>query len=153
MPRRFCKRRSLIHGSGIFALCRIAARTRLLEYRGRRIPAAQAAQRFGNGAASGHTFLLTLNTFYFIDGADGGNLTRWINHSCDPNCEAMVYVNIDGIEARDRAYIETLRSIDAGEELTFDYAIELSGAGDDQTLRAWACRCGSPHCRGTMLQQ
>ncbi|MDZ4811108.1 MAG: SET domain-containing protein-lysine N-methyltransferase [Pseudomonadota bacterium] len=152
MLRRFAKRDSPIHGCGVFALRDLAAGVQLLEYRGRRVASALVMQRFGDTAASGHTFLFALNAHFFINGADGGNLARWINHSCVPNCEAMVYVNINGIEERDRVFIQTLRPIQAGEELTFDYAIEISGDRDTHTLQAWACRCGSERCRGTMLQ-
>lgn len=151
MLRRFTRRQSPIHGHGVFALCALPAAMRLLEYRGRRVPVSEVAERFGTTAASGHTFLFTLNAEYFIDGADGGNLARWLNHSCAPNCEAMVFVNINGIEARDRVFITTLRPIAAGEELTFDYAIEISGTDDAHTLQAWACRCGADNCRGSML--
>jgi SET domain-containing protein len=151
MSRRFARRQSPIHGYGVFALADLDAGTRLIEYRGRRIPAGEVAQRFGGSAASGHTFLFTLNAHYYIDGADGGNLARWINHSCDANCEAMVYVNIDGIEERDRVFIQSLRRIRSGEELNFDYAIELSGDIDAATRRSWACHCGARNCRGTML--
>ena len=151
MFRRFARRRSPIHGHGVFALRDLAADLRLIEYRGRRVPAAEVSERFGGSAASGHTFLFTLNDHYFIDGADGGNLARWINHSCVPNCEARVFVDIDGDEARDRVFIATLRAIRAGEELTFDYAITLSGDLDADTVAAWSCHCGTAECRGTML--
>ncbi len=151
MLRRFARRRSPIHGHGIFALRVLAGDVRLMEYRGRRVSATEVARRFGNTAASGHTFLFALNAHYYIDGADGGNLARWINHSCNPNCEAMTYVNIDGIEERDRVYIQTLRPISSGEELSFDYAIELSGDIDDAAVQAWRCRCGAANCRGTMV--
>jgi uncharacterized protein len=151
MLRRFARRRSPIHGYGVFALRDLAGGIRLLEYRGRRVPSAEVARRFGDTAASGHTFLFALNAHYYVDGADGGNLARWINHSCNPNCEAMTYVDIDGIEERDRVFIQTLRPIQAGEELSFDYAIELSGDIDDAAMRAWECRCGAANCRGTMV--
>ena len=86
-----------------------------------------------------------------IDGARDGNSARWINHGCEPNCVAEIHVDIDGDERRDRVWIETLRDVRAGEELTFDYAIELREPVDAQAERAWACRCGSRACRGTML--
>lgn len=151
MPPRFARRQSSIHGYGVFATRDLPPAERLIEYRGRRVPAAEARLRFNDTGASGHTFLFTLNAHYFIDGNDGGNLARWINHSCDPNCEAMTYVDINGDEARDRVYIQSIRAIAAGEELSFDYAIEITGASDPTMGDAWACRCGSPQCRGTML--
>ena len=151
MTRRIARRKSPVHGYGVFACVPIAAGTRILEYRGRRIPVTEVQARFGGTSASGHTFLIALNDAWYIDGGDGGNLSRWINHSCDPNCVAMTWVNIDGIEARDRIFIEALRPIRVGEELSFDYAIELSGYCDDQITACWACACGAKNCRGSML--
>jgi uncharacterized protein len=151
MQRRFSRRRSAIHGYGVFALRPLHVGERLLEYRGRRLDQAEVSARFGQSAISGHTFLFSLNARYHIDGSDGGNLARWINHSCDPNCEAMIYVDINGDERRDRVYIQALRAIDIGEELSFDYAIELSVVPQDAMRAAWQCGCGAPCCRGSML--
>lgn len=151
MPPRFARRRSSIHGYGVFALRALHAGERLLEYRGRRLDRAEVDARFGQTAASGHTFLFSLNDHYHIDGSDGGNLARWINHSCAPNCEAMVHVDINGDEQRDRVYIQALRAIAVGEELSFDYAIELSVIPQAETRSAWQCHCAAPNCRGSLL--
>ena len=152
MQRRFARRRSPIHGHGVFALRALAADEHLMQYRGKRVPADEVKQRFDDTGASGHTFLFSLNAQYYIDGNDGGNLARWINHCCAPNCEAVIHVDINGDEARDRVLIHALRPIAAGEELSFDYAIELSCEPDEAMRRAWACHCGAAQCRGTMLQ-
>jgi hypothetical protein len=79
-----------------------------------------------------------------IDAAVGGNDARFINHSCEPNCEP---VNESG-----RIYIEALRSISPGEELTYDYSLTRDEQDDEQTEIDYACRCGARRCRGTMLE-
>jgi len=73
----------------------------------------------------------------------GGNDARWINHSCDPNCEA--------IEEDDRIFICAIRDIEAGEELFYDYALEIDEPITEESKKKYACRCGSSNCRGTML--
>lgn len=145
-------RDSQIHGRGVFARHDLAAGTQVIEYRGRRLTHAEADRRFADSLDGGHTFLFTLNEKFLIDGNDGGNAARWINHSCAPNCEAMIYVNKDYDEARDRVWIETLRPIAAGEELTYNYGIVLSVRHSPRLKRIWACRCGAPGCTGTLLQ-
>jgi uncharacterized protein len=151
--RRFAVHRSPIHGRGVFAKVAIPIDSRLLEYRGERITSAQAFARYGDNTMLGHTFLFALNQYFLIDGNAGGNSARWINHSCEPNCEARIYVNINGEEEKDRLYIESIRDIHPGEELSFDYGIELSGEPHSATnKKTWACTCASLYCRGTMLK-
>jgi uncharacterized protein len=151
--KRFVVRRSPIHGRGVFARIDIPAGARLLEYCGERISPARAFDRYGDNTTVGHTFLFTLNAHYLIDGNTNGNSARWINHSCDPNCEARIYVNINGDEERDRLFIESIRDIHAGEELSFDYGIELSGERHTaKNKKTWACSCGATNCSGTMLK-
>lgn len=93
----------------------------------------------------GHTILFTLNEKWVID----GNNARWISHSCEPNCEA---VHVDGEKKKDRIYIEALRGIKEGEELTYNYRIVLEEAHTVANKKLWACHCGSGKCSGTMLQ-
>jgi SET domain-containing protein len=149
--RRVSRRASPIHGYGVFALRSIAKGERVMEYRGERISDAQALKRYGDNSPTGHTFLFSLNDDYLIDGNVGGNVSRWINHSCEPNCEAVIYVDVDGDTRRDRVMIEALRDIRAGEELTYDYAIELDAESAREFERAWRCRCGTHRCRGSLL--
>jgi SET domain-containing protein len=73
----------------------------------------------------------------------GGNEARWINHSCDPNCETE--------EEDDRIFIDALRDIQPGEELFYDYALEIDEPITEESKRKYACYCGSSKCRGTML--
>lgn len=148
---RFAVRHSPIHGRGVFALKPLPEGSRLLEYQGERIQSEQAAQRYGNNSALGGTYLFAVNSEWLIDGQVGGNSARFINHSCTPNCEAVIWVDLHGDARKDRVFIETRRQIEPGEELTFDYALELAGDQVAKYREAWRCRCGSPQCRGSML--
>lgn len=152
MPRKIVRRNSAIHGNGVFALVDLPAKSRVIEYRGKRITHAQADRKYDGTLDTGHTFLFTLNDKYIVDANEGGNTARWLNHSCDPNCESEVVVDRNGDEKKDRVFIQTLRAIKAGEELTYDYGIVLEVPHTKRLKQLWACRCGSPECTGTMLK-
>ena len=152
MSKLFKQRRSPIHGNGVFAIATIPAETELIEYRGRLLTHAQADRLYDGSSDTGHTFLFTLNENYVIDANVDGNVARWINHGCAPNCRAVVEENQEGKRKEDRVLIETLREIHAGEELTYDYGISLGERLTPRLKRIWACRCGDPACIGTMLK-
>ena len=148
MPPWFTVRRSPVHGRGGFAARRIPAGTRIVEYAGERITPEEAERRepgAGPTAAGGahHTFLFAVDDDVVIDAGVGGNAARWINHSCAPNCDAV----IDG----GRIYIEALRDIEPGEELAYDYAYVLAERHTPAAKRRFPCSCGAATCRGTML--
>ena len=148
---RVVVRHSPIHGRGVFANRAIAAGERIVEYRGRRVPTAEAARTDAGRTASGHTYTFALNDEWVIDGSVDGNCARWINHACEPNCEAVIDVDIDGDPRRDRVWIQALRRIRKGEELGFDYDILLAVPHSTRLRRLWACHCGARGCRGTLL--
>ena len=152
MARPFKQRRSPIHGNGVFATADIPAETELVEYKGRLLTHAQADRLYDGTTDTGHTFLFTLNDRYVIDANVDGNVARWINHSCRPNCRAVIEENQEGRRNKDRVLIETLRTIRAGEELTYDYGISLGERLTPRLKRIWQCRCGDPDCTGTMLK-
>lgn len=138
-------RASTIEGVGAFALRPIRRGARIIEYRGERISTAEADVRYTGGAARHpHVLLFTIDDRTVIDGGVGGNEARFINHSCDPNCESVTRGK--------RVWIYALRDIQPGEELTYDY--NLTGdEGDLQTQAAeYPCQCGSPKCRGTLFK-
>ncbi len=144
MPAALELRSSAIHGQGVFALRRIHKGKRLIEYAGERITPGEADLRYDDDAMDRpHTFLFTVDEHTVIDAAAGGNEARFINHSCDPNCEA---VDDDG-----RIFIEAIRNIRPGEELTYDYHLERKGRWRQGWAERYACRCGAPNCRGTLL--
>jgi SET domain-containing protein len=138
-------RSSPIAGSGAFALRPIPAFTRLIEYTGERVSHEVADARYEEDEANGntHTVLFTVNDRTVIDAGVGGNEARFFNHACDPNCQSII--------VRGRVYLETIRDIAAGEELTYDYEIPREGEDDETARRKWPCHCGAANCRGTLL--
>jgi len=144
-PRRYVVRASPTHGRGVFATRTIRKGARIIEYRGARLPRDVADERPASDPTDVfHTMLFEVSGGKVIDASLRGNAARWINHGCDPNCEAMEYD--DG-----RVFIFAKRSIRAGEELRYDYRLEYEGRMTRKALAAFACRCGAPRCRGTML--
>ena len=137
-------RQSPIQGSGAFATRPIPAGTRLIEYAGELLTPAQADARYPDIADERHhTYLFAIDDDVVIDAAVGGNAARFINHSCVPNCDAV----IDG----GRIWIESIREIEAGEELAYDYAYILDERHTPAAKRRYPCNCGAPGCRGTIL--
>lgn len=151
MPRKITTRRSTIHGNGMFAIAPIKKGERLIEYKGRLRTHEEVDAGDTGDVESGHTFLFTLNDEYVIDANYGGNAARWINHSCDPNCEAVLEEDDDD-RRKDRVFIEAIRNIALGEELSYNYGIVLDEPHTSKLKKIWECRCGSPKCTGTMLQ-
>lgn len=141
----FVVRDSGIQGKGVFAVTRIRNGRRLIEYTGERISPEEEAIRYDDEAMERHhTFLFHIDEETTIDGAVGGNDSRFINHSCDPNCEA--------VDEEGRIYIEAIRTIHPGEELTYDYGFEFNPDEDDpEMISKYPCHCGAPNCRGTIL--
>ena len=136
-------RRSGIHGRGVFARIPIPEGTRIVEYRGERITTAEAEARYPDDGAPHHTFLFAIDDDTMVDASRGGNTARWINHSCDPNCEVV----LDG----GRLYVEAIRDIEAGEELAYDYNFILPVRHSPAMKKRFPCVCGAAACRGTML--
>lgn len=138
-------RNSEIHGRGVFAARRIRKGTRIVEYTGERINDDEADRRYDEANMKRHhTFLFTLNRNTVVDGSPetGGGDASFINHSCEPNCEALI--------GGDTIHIYALRTIYPGEELLYDYQYELTN--DPADLKFYRCRCGAEECRGTIMK-
>jgi SET domain-containing protein len=143
--RRIQVRRSGVHGKGVFALQPIAAGQRVIEYTGEVISWPEAQRRHPHDPADPHhTFFFHIDEQRVIDAKVGGNAARWINHACDPNCEAEE-------TPEGRIFIKSLRDLQPGEELFYDYGLVIDERLTPSLKRQYACRCGSPDCRGTML--
>jgi SET domain-containing protein len=137
-------RGSRIQGRGAFATRRIRKGERIIEYAGERISNQEADKRYDDTRMRRHhTYLFTLTQRTVVDGRVNGNAARFINHSCEPNCEAVIE---DG-----RIWIEALRTIAKGTELTYDYQYERVSDDDEADERKYPCSCGARRCRGTIL--
>lgn len=152
MARKIVAHKSRIHGNGVFAVAPIGKGERIIEYKGRRRTHAEVDRSNAGDAESGHTFLFTLNERYVIDATAEGNTARWINHSCEPNCQAVLEEHPGRDRRLDRVFIEAIADIAPGEELTYNYGITLAERHTPRLRKIWACRCGSPRCTGTLLQ-
>jgi SET domain-containing protein len=142
--RRLAVRKSAIHGRGVFALCAIPKGTRIIEYKGKLITDKEADRRYGRiQEHSAHTMLFSVDDGLVIDATRHGNSARWINHSCSPNCEIE--------EDNHRIFIEARRDIGPGEELAYDYNLQIGERHTKKAQREHACFCGARRCRGTML--
>jgi uncharacterized protein len=143
-PPPFELRDSPIQGRGAFATRRIRKGARITEYLGEHISQEEADQRYDDEAMDRHhTFLFNLDDDTVVDGAVNGNDARFINHSCDPNCQAFI--------EEDRIFIYALRDIAPDDELCYDYAYERTEGMDEDSEALYVCRCGAENCRGTIL--
>jgi SET domain-containing protein len=136
-------RESGIQGLGAFATRHIPAGVRLIEYAGERLTPEQADARYPDDNDRHHTFLFAIDDDVVVDASVNGNEARFINHSCAPNCDAV----IDG----GRIWIETIHDIEPGEELAYDYAYILEERHSPAAKARYPCHCGAITCRGTIL--
>jgi len=128
-------RSSRIHAAGVFATQPIRRMTRILEYDGPRLSKAAADVLYED---RNDTYLFGVGDGRQV--IDGHSMAMFVNHSCDPNCETEEY----GL----RVWIQAMRDIKVGEELTYDYCL-YDGDEDDPAI----CHCGAKECRGTMYAE
>lgn len=141
---RIAVRRSGVHGKGVFAVRPLARGEVVIEYTGERINWKEALRRHPHDPNEpNHTFYFDIGGDRVIDANVGGNSARWINHSCQPNCEAD--------EEDGRVFIKALRAIKPGEELFYDYGLSTDERYTAAVKKQYECRCGAKACRGTML--
>ncbi len=142
--RRIQVRRSGVHGKGVFALKPLAEGEVVIEYKGEVIDWKEALRRHPHDPSDpNHTFYFHVDERNVIDAKVGGNAARWINHACDPNCEAD--------EEGGRVFIKALRNIRAGEELNYDYGLIIDERYTPKLKAEYPCWCGATKCRGTLL--
>jgi uncharacterized protein len=142
--RRIQVRRSGVHGKGVFAVQKIAEGETIIEYVGEVINWKEALRRHPHDPKDpNHTFYFHVDENRVIDAKVGGNSSRWINHSCDPNCEAD--------EEDGRVFIKALRNIKPGEELNYDYGLIIDEPYTRKLKAEYPCWCGAKLCRGTLL--
>ena len=135
-------RRSRIHGRGLFARTSYSPGSVVGEYQGRLIDASEEGDTSSASISDpAYTLLFAVDDTHTIDAGVNGNSIRFMNHSCEPNCETFV----DG----DKVFVRALTDIRPGEELSYDYNLRPGDSADG--LDAYVCRCGSKSCRGTMI--
>lgn len=138
-------RNSLIHGSGVFAIKDIPNEAQIIEYVGEYIDKTESESRAWDQFAKHEenneaaVYIFNLNEVWDLDGNLPWNDARLINHSCEPNCEA--------ITEDDQIFIYAMKDIKAGEELFFDYGFDLDSYEDHP------CKCGSANCVGYIVSQ
>lgn len=137
-------RRSKIQGRGAFAIKPIRKGQRIDEYWGEAITHEEADRRYDDNKGRHHTFLFVLDDDTVIDARRKGTDARYINHSCEPNCETIIE---DG-----HIYIKAIKAIKPDEELVYDYRFEWQDEYEPEDVRYYGCRCGSKKCRGTILR-
>ena len=136
---------SPVHGRGVFAKRTIPKGTRVFEYAGLRVSKTDLETDLTNGLTT-MTFVMNLNKTTAIDGERGGNDARFINHSCNPNCEVLYF--------NETPYIYAMQEIQEGQELNFDYKLGFDSEtilSIDQKKEWFPCNCGSENCRGTLV--
>ena len=142
--RRLQTRRSGVHGKGVFAVQDLAEGEVLIEYTGEVVSWQAAQDRHPHDPLQpNHTFYFHVDEDRVIDAKFGGNSSRWINHSCGPNCFAD--------EQDGRIFITALRNISAGEELNYDYGLIIEERYTPKLKAEYPCWCGADDCRGTLL--
>ena len=128
----------------MFAVQDLAEGETLIEYVGEIISWKEALRRHPHDPTDpNHTFYFHVDEKHVIDAKHGGNSSRWINHSCAPNCEAD--------EQKGRVFIKALRNIPAGDELFYDYGLIIDAKYTKKLKAEYPCWCGSKNCRGTLL--
>jgi uncharacterized protein len=137
-------RNSPLHGLGVFALQPITGGVRIIEYLGERVSHSEADRRYQHkDRHDNHTFLFIVDARTVIDAGVDGNEARFVNHACEPNCESVI--------ERRRVFIDAIRDIEPGEELTYDYQIQREADDPPDIDAIFACHCGFARCRGTLL--
>jgi SET domain-containing protein len=141
----YIRKNSKIHASGLFAKADISAGTRIIEYRGLKITKAQSdkiadvhIEANKRAKTVGSVYIFTLNQKYDINGKVTWNLAKYINHSCDPNCETDII--------KGKIWISAIKDIKKGEELSYDYGYDMFCFEDHP------CRCGSQNCIGYIVR-
>ena len=136
--RKYFRKRSGINNLGLFAGRDIKKGEKVIEYKGRKFTHKQVEEddRFDNSKA---IYLFTLNERYVLDGDTKTNTAKYINHSCDPNCEVDII--------KGKIWIIAIKDIKKGDELSYDY-----GFGYDADFRQFPCKCGSKNCCGYIVR-
>jgi len=140
-------KKSSVHNKGVFAKKNIKKGTKIIEYVGKKITkkesdilADKVLDDSIKNPEKGAVYIFTLNAKWDIDGNVSWNPAKYINHSCNPNCETTNY-------DEEHIWIEAIRDIKKGEELNYNYGYEL------EDYKKHPCKCGSKNCVGFILDE
>tara|TARA_B110000483_G_scaffold105485_1_gene128725 strand:+ start:6516 stop:7007 length:492 start_codon:yes stop_codon:yes gene_type:complete len=141
-------KKSNVHGTGIVATVNIKKNTQIIEYIGEKVTkkegdkrSSERIKKFLNKKNSGSVYIFELNKKYDIDGSMLYNKARYINHSCNPNCEVDIIKN--------KIWISSIKKINKGEELNYDYGYPFN----EDDFNDHICKCGSDNCVGYIISQ
>lgn len=141
-------KKSKVHGFGVFAKKPIKKNTKIIEYIGEKITkkegdrrSAQRIKKYLNSKIDGSVYIFELNAKFDIDGSPKYNKARYINHSCNPNCEVEIESG--------KIWIKSIKKIRKDEELSYDYGYEFDK--DDYTDHV--CKCESKKCIGYIISR
>ena len=147
MQKIWRKKISKVHGIGLFARKDISKKTKIIEYVGAKVTKKEGDRRADKQISkaiknnnNGMVYVFELNSRFDIDGSYKYNTARYINHSCDPNCEVSIINN--------RLWISSIKKIKRDQELTYNYGYEY-----DTDYKKHKCRCGSFKCIGYILKR
>ena len=139
-------KKSKMHGSGLFATDNITKGVKIIEYVGEKVSKAEGDKRserrirkYLKSKETGSVYIFELNKKYDIDGSPKYNKARYINHSCDPNCEVTIN--------RGKIWIVSIKNIKIGNELSYDYGYEY----DKDDYKDHVCKCGAKNCIGYII--
>lgn len=139
-------KKSKIHASGVFATEGISKGTKIIQYIGEKISkkegdnrSAKRIKRYLHSKKTGSVYIFELNKKYDIDGSPSYNKARYINHSCNPNCEVDI--------SKGEIWIKSIKRIKKSQELTYDYGYEF----DKDDYKDHVCKCGSKNCIGYII--
>lgn len=139
-------KKSNIHNKGVFAKRDIPKGTKVIEYVGRKITKPQAdkiyeksLEKHKKNNKKGSVYIFELNKKHDIDGDVPWNKAKYINHSCNPNCETEIIDN--------KIWIISIKDIKKGEEITYNYGYDVDNYKDHP------CRCGSKRCVGYIVDE
>ncbi len=137
---------SKIHGHGVFAKKSIKKNTRIIQYIGEKVSRSEGnkrseerIKRYLNSNKTGSVYIFELNNRYDIDGSPKYNKARYINHSCEPNCEVDIIEN--------EIWIQSIKNIKKDDELFYDYGYSF----DKNDYKDHICKCGSKNCIGFII--
>ena len=147
MKQLWFKKKSHVHGSGLFAVQNIKKGSKIIEYIGDKVTKKEGDKRadkqikqYKKNKNNGMVYIFELNKLYDIDGSVSHNHAKLINHSCNPNCEVEIINN--------EIWISAIKNINKNTELSFNY-----GYSYDTDYVDHVCKCGSSNCVGYILDE